>query len=111
MPGELLRGFENQDKSGTGYDCTVTRFGATKVGLDIAGDIQTKKRITYDANGNIEYVGSAVPGTAPSAASWQIQKLTWALSPTFYEVTQVDYADGTAAYIKIWDDRATYTYS
>lgn len=111
MPGELLRGFENQDKSGTGYDCTVTRFGATKVGLDISGEVQTKKRITYDANGNIEYVGFAAPGTATSAASWMIMKLTWALSPVFYETTQVDFADGVSTYTKIWDNRATYTYS
>lgn len=63
-------------------------------------------RLAYDASDNVEYVGIAEPGTATSAAAWQIKKLTY----TDGAVTAVDFADGTNAYIKVWDDRATYTY-
>jgi len=53
------------------------------------------------------YIGRATPGTAKSAAGWQIQKLTYSGN----HVTDVQWASGTAKYDKVWDSRESYTYS
>jgi hypothetical protein len=63
-------------------------------------------RLAYDDDGNVEYIGKAAPGTATSAAGWQIQKITYASG----DASTVKFADGTAACSKVWDSRATYTY-
>lgn len=60
-----------------------------------------------DANGQVEYAGYAAAGTDPSAAGWAIAKLTYDASsnPT------KKWANGSPAYVHIWDSRALYTYS
>lgn len=63
--------------------------------------------IDYDSGTNPVYIGRAEPGTATSAAGWQIRKITYSGD----DPTTVLFADGTNEYIKVWDDRATYTYS
>lgn len=55
---------------------------------------------------SVTYVGYASPGTATSAASWQIKKLN-----TSGSVTTIYYASGSAAYNQIWDNRASLSYS
>jgi len=63
------------------------------------------------STGNIIYRGYARPGTATSAAKWQIAKLTYSGS----DLTQVDWPQSggiaSSEFIFVWDDRATYTYS
>jgi len=54
-----------------------------------------------------EYVGMSVPGTAKSEAKWQIKKLSYNGSLT----TDVQYAGGSDAFDKIWNNRADYDYS
>ena len=60
-----------------------------------------------DVDGNLGYVGYAAPGTATSSAGWAIVKVTYsaASNPT------KKWANGSPAYVHIWDNRATYTYS
>lgn len=52
--------------------------------------------------GNI-YLGKATPGTAYSAASWQIKKFNGTTKATTF-------ADDVTTYTKTWNDRTTYNY-
>lgn len=67
----------------------------------------TEKR-ENNANGQPLYIGQAQPGTLTSATGWRIQKYTYDAN---FALTDVEWAEGTNAFDKIWDDRATYTYS
>ena len=60
-----------------------------------------------NGDGNPIYWGEAEPGSAKSSAVWRIKKLTWSGS----SVTDIQWADGTTGFSKVWDDRASYTYS
>jgi YD repeat-containing protein len=64
--------------------------------------------IEYDAGGNPIYVGKAAPGTATSAAAWQIRKIAYDLSGN---PTAVLWAEGSDGFAYVWDGRAGYTYS
>ena len=66
-----------------------------------------KTLIEY-SGGNPLYIGRASPGSATSAAAWQIQKLTCDASGN---VTDVEFAGGTNDFKQIWDNRATLSYS
>lgn len=54
----------------------------------------------------LAYAGQAEPGTVGSDALWQVKRLTFTAAG---DVT-VDYAEQSAAYDKIWDNRASYSY-
>lgn len=66
------------------------------------------QRIAYDANGNPEYLGMALPGSAANSANWFIRKIA-------YDVNQnpvsILFAEGSLNFDKVWDDRATYSFS
>lgn len=64
------------------------------------------QKIAYNGD-NVEYVGQAKPSTLSSEAGWSIKKLTYSGS----NVTDVQWANGDAGFIFIWDDRASYTYA
>jgi hypothetical protein len=55
-----------------------------------------------EVNANLTYIGKAEPGTPLSSSLWQIITIT---------PTGVLSADGTDEFIKIWNDRASYSYS
>jgi len=57
---------------------------------------------------SLTYHGVAKPGTATSAARWQIKKYTYDGNGN---VTSIKFADGTNDYVAVWDNRAGYTYS
>lgn len=61
-----------------------------------------------DAGSGVTYVGEALPGTAASAASWRVKRITESGTPTD---TVVEYADGDADFDNIWNDRASLSYS
>jgi len=65
------------------------------------------KRYAYDANGNVEYMGYAAPGTSTATAGWKIIKNTW----TSGNITASGFASGRAEFIFKWDDYASYSYS
>jgi hypothetical protein len=64
--------------------------------------------LSYDANLNVEYIGKAAAGSAAADEVWSITKLIYDVNQN---VTQVLYADGNKKFDKIWDSRATYSYS
>lgn len=64
--------------------------------------------LSYDANLNVEYIGKAAAGSAGADAAWQITNLIYDVNQN---VTQVLYADGNKKFDKVWNDRASYSYS
>ena len=68
------------------------------------GEVTVK--IEYSA-GNAIYIGEARPGSLSSSTKWRIKKLTYSGA----DVTDVQWAGGSDAFIYIWDNRASYTYS
>lgn len=75
--------------------------------VDILSSLDYTLAIEYDANDNPIYIGQAESGTAKTAAGWRIKKLTWFDG----NCIDIQWADGTNAFTKIWDNRATYSYS
>jgi len=60
--------------------------------------------VKIDTGATYTYIGNAVPGTATSASTWKIKRVTNATG-------NVDWADSVTTFTKKWDDRATYTYA
>jgi len=78
------------------------------------GSINTVKRdyaltvLTDFDGGNFPiYIGEALPGTDTGDLLWRIQKRTY----TDNKLVAIKWADGSAEFVKEWDERATYTYS
>jgi hypothetical protein len=61
-----------------------------------------------EASATVFYKAWAAPGSSSADAAWRLQRIT--LSSTEADAT-TEWADGNTNYDKIWDDRATYTYS
>lgn len=58
-----------------------------------------------EASATITYIGEADPGSATSASTWRIKRLD---SSSGLVVT---WANGTADFDKVWNNRASYSYS
>lgn len=63
-----------------------------------------QKEIDFVGN-DVIYKADAVPGSDLSGAVWRIRKLTFV-----GEDIKERWANGSAAFDKVWADRATYTY-
>jgi hypothetical protein len=81
-----------------------------KIDLDIDRDALSAamayKTEVDEVSSSVTYVGIAAPGTATSAASWQIKKIT-----TTGADIEIIFADGNSNFDNVWDDRASLTYS
>ena len=64
--------------------------------------------LAFDGANNPIYIGRAVPGTATSAAAWQIRKLTYDGSNNPLTIL---FAGGVPTFTAIWDNRAALSYS
>lgn len=64
-------------------------------------------QLDYVGGANPIYIGTAISGSATSAAAWQIRKLTYDGSNN---VTAIQYA-AAGSLTQIWDNRASLTYS
>ena len=62
---------------------------------------------SYGSNGLIEFVGRTLPGNSKSEAKWQIKKLTY----DGRKITDIQFAGGSDAFNKIWDNRSSLSYS
>ena len=70
--------------------------------------LHTPRAIVIEYSGdNPIYIGLANPGTDTDDPGWQIRKLTFDGGGN---VTRIQYANGSASYSAIWDNRATITY-
>jgi hypothetical protein len=67
-----------------------------------------EEAIKYDVvSSTVSYVGKAVPGVSSSSASWQIRKLVSDASGSL----DIYYANGSADYTNIWNNRTSLSYS
>lgn len=58
-----------------------------------------------EASATITYVGEAAPGSATAAAVWRIKRIDTTSG------VSIKWAGGTAEYDKVWDNRASLSYS
>lgn len=65
------------------------------------------QQISYTAQGLVEYIGFAKPGTSTSSASWQIKKMVYSGT----NVISILFADGDLNFDNVWDNRASLSYS
>lgn len=80
--------------------------GQKPIAVEMQDNYQTL--INYDGGTNPVYIGKATTGTATTAASWSIKKITYDANNN--PIT-IKFANGTDSFDKVWDDRATYSYS
>ena len=66
------------------------------------------QKIEYDGSNNAIYIGRAQPGTAVSAAGWNICKLTYDGSNN---MTDLKWANSSDNFEFIWNDRASYIFA
>lgn len=79
---------------------------STQARLDSLGSLTTSSPsldLQVDDTGTYTYLGNATPGTATSASSWRIKRVTNASGV-------ITHADGSSLFNKSWDSRAGYTY-
>lgn len=67
-------------------------------------DVPFDLEIDETSTPNAVYIGQADPGTSVATAGWRIKRILESTG------THVDWANGTAAFDKVWDDRLTYSY-
>jgi len=96
------------------FDVSIKKFVTQRLS-DVINEIKAELELKFtklidDVNddGLLLYIGEADPNTATSAALWRIQKVV--ISGTSDDIT-ITWAGGTSAFDKIYDDRASYTYS
>lgn len=65
-------------------------------------------KLDYAGGPSLIYLGAAAPGTATSAASWQIKRFSYDGSSN---VSAIEYGGSTRNFNQIWDNRAALTYS
>ena len=92
---------------------SISLFASTdpNASLDISdseSEIELITTIEYDSDDDPIYIGEAAPSTSKSSPLWRIKKITYDASKNPIDI---QYADGTQSFSKVWDDRATYTYS
>ena len=64
--------------------------------------------ISWNAEGNPEYVGEAAVGSGTSDSVWRIKNIKW---NNDNNPTSVKWADGDTSFNNVWDDRASLDYS
>ena len=63
-----------------------------------------------DTDGDYMYVGECAVGGAEASAVWRIKRIEFLTGANDGDI-EIKWADGTASFIKVWNDRATYAYS
>jgi len=75
--------------------------------ISAINDITQKYTTLLDEVGSITYVGEALPGSLTSDPVWRIKKIDESTDPELI----LEWADGVSIFIKVWDNRASYSYS
>jgi hypothetical protein len=76
--------------------------------VTISGDALLTQVMDNNASGQPIYIGEALPGSSKASALWRIKKVTYD-GNNF--ITDVQWADSTVDFVKVWNDRASYTYA
>lgn len=66
------------------------------------------QKITQDGSDRDQYIGIAKPGSATSAATWQIRKISYSATN---HVADIQWADGNDLFDNVMDNAASLTYS
>ena len=91
------------------YNATNNEFVAESF-LEVLDRLKAELEVQYDKlvdeTVDFTYIGEAEPGTDRTTALWRIKRIEE------FPDGDIDilWANGTAAFDKIWNDRATYTY-
>jgi hypothetical protein len=72
----------------------------------IRTDVETQYNRLIDVVSNITYIGEALPGTATSGSTWRIKRVEEVVNDI-----NILWADGTADFTKVWDNRLSLSYS
>lgn len=80
--------------------------GITRTGTGCVVETGSLITLVDEASATVTYVGYASPGTLEASSTWKIQKITISGS-----ITTVLFAEGDDNFDKVWNDRASYTYS
>lgn len=91
--------------SSTGTQRVILATDQPAVDVNAAFSAATYATRIDEASATVTYIGKADPGTASSAASWQIQKVDTTSG------TVITFADGNSNFDNIWDNRASLSYS
>jgi hypothetical protein len=78
--------------------------------IEMTGNLAIGRYTTlfdYDVNGNLVYIGIAPAGTATSSPNWFIKQLNY----TSGSLVSILTANGQITFDKVWDNRASYSYS
>ena len=73
----------------------------TQPGATTTATYEGRNDTTSDTN--LVYLGKATPGTATSAAGWQIKRYNKSAG-------HMSFADDATTFTKVWDDRTSYSY-
>lgn len=99
MGGNIkIHGTDGIDRSSKVSQVLVSVGGA----LHTFNESGLKQRV--DEQSTYTYIGRASPGSATSADTWQIKRITNASG-------DIDWADGNIDFDNVWDDRAGLSYS
>ena len=67
----------------------------------------SNKTQLVDTEGDFKYIGYATAGSSEAASVWKIKRIEFLVG----DDVETKWAEGTTAYVYVWNDRATYTYS
>lgn len=92
------------------FNPTIRKFEAINI-ADVINDIKTELELKFtkliDDVTPLLYIGEANPGSNTADAVWRIQRVDKTNDPDL----EIKWANGTAAFDKVWDNRAGYSYS
>jgi hypothetical protein len=96
------------------WDDSIRKFTAINM-VTVINNIKAELEVQYDklvdeqtvANTSYTYVGEAAPGSVSSASVWRIKRIT-EYANGYLEII---WANDTDAFDKVWNDRASYTYT
>ncbi len=92
---------ENSDKQ-SGQISVISKDDDGNVIFISPSDYNTQA-IENDSEGKAIFIGLATPGSAKSAAAWQIKKITYDGNSA---ATDIQFANSSTAFNQIWDDRS-----
>jgi hypothetical protein len=91
------------------YNAAGNEFVAESF-LEVLDRLKAELEVQYDRlvdeDGTATYIGEAAPGTARNIALWRIKKVT-----ENGDDLDILWADGSASFDKIWDNRINYAYN
>ena len=101
LPGGVLpNDFLVIERNGEAYRIPVTEITAG------GSDVTPYSKRTDFTSTSVFYRGEAAPGSSEAAPVWRIARVTISGDGDVSE----KWADGTAAFDKVWDDRAAFSY-